>query len=51
MARPLRVLFVEDKEKDVELLARELKRGGYDVVHERVDTPEAFGAALDRGDM
>jgi signal transduction histidine kinase len=45
---PLRILFVEDREKDVELLVLELRRGGYDLVHERVDTPEAFGAALDR---
>jgi PAS domain S-box-containing protein len=48
MARPLRVLFVEDREKDVELLVLELRRGGYDLVQERVDTPEAFDAALDR---
>jgi two-component system cell cycle sensor histidine kinase/response regulator CckA len=48
LARPLRVLFVEDREKDVELLVLELRRGGYDPVQERVDTPEAFASALDR---
>jgi len=48
LASPLRVLFVEDREKDVELLVLELRRGGYDLVQERVDTPEAFGAALER---
>jgi len=48
LARPLRVLFVEDREKDVELLVLELRRGGYDLAQERVDTPEAFGAALER---
>jgi len=48
MAKPLRVLFVEDREKDVELLMLELQRGGYDLVQERVDTPEAFASALDR---
>jgi len=48
MGRSLRVLFVEDQEKDVELLARELRRGGYDLVPDRVDTPEGFTAALDR---
>jgi len=48
VAKPLRVLFIEDQEKDVELLVLELRRGGYDLVQERVDTPEAFGAALDR---
>jgi two-component system cell cycle sensor histidine kinase/response regulator CckA len=48
MARPLRVLFVEDREKDVELLVLELRRGGYDPVYERVDTREALASALDR---
>ena len=48
MARaPLRVLFVEDREQDLELLVLELRRGGFDVAHERVETPEAFVAALD----
>ena len=48
MAKPLRVLFVEDREQDVDLLVLELRRGGYDPARERVDTPEAFGAALGR---
>ncbi len=48
MGRPLRVLFVEDQETDVELLVLELRRGGYDVTRERVDTPEGFAAALER---
>ena len=48
MAKPLRVLFVEDREKDLELLVLELRRGGFDVAHQRVETPEAFVAALDR---
>lgn len=46
----LRVLAVEDVEDDVLLLAREIRRGGYDPVIERVDTAEAMAAALDRGD-
>jgi signal transduction histidine kinase/CheY-like chemotaxis protein len=46
MSVPLRVLIVEDSEDDAVLIVRELKRGGYDPVFERVDTPEAFGAAL-----
>ena len=46
----LRVLAVEDVEDDVLLLAREIRRAGYDPVIERVDTAEAMGAALDRGD-
>jgi len=48
MGIPLRVLIVEDSEDDVRLLARELKRGGYEVIHEQVDTAPAMQAALDR---
>ncbi len=43
---PLRVLIVEDSADDALLLLHELKRGGYDPVHERVDTPEAMEEAL-----
>ena len=42
----LRVLLVEDSEDDALLLLRELKRGGYDPDHERVETPEAMEQAL-----
>jgi two-component system cell cycle sensor histidine kinase/response regulator CckA len=48
MGTPLRLLIVEDSEDDAALLLRELKRGGYDVIHERVDTPAALTSALDR---
>ncbi len=44
----LRVLLVEDSEDDAELVVRALTRGGYDVIHERVQTREAMAAALDR---
>jgi PAS domain S-box-containing protein len=37
---------VEDVEQDALLVLRELKRGGFDVTFERVDTPEAMSAAL-----
>jgi PAS domain S-box-containing protein len=47
MGVPLRVLLVEDYEDDALLLVRELRRGGYDPVYERVDTAEAMEAALD----
>ncbi|HEY5594753.1 MAG TPA: EAL domain-containing protein [Nitrospiria bacterium] len=47
MAKPLRVLIVEDSENDAELLLRELRRGGYEPTHERVDTAEAMNASLD----
>ena len=48
MGIPLRILNVEDSEDDALLLARHLTRAGYDVTFERVDTPEALQAALDR---
>ncbi len=50
MKTPLRALIVEDSEDDCLLLKGELTRGGYEVTHERVETPEAMNAALDRGD-
>ncbi|MDP8950794.1 MAG: PAS domain S-box protein [Actinomycetota bacterium] len=46
---PLRVLIVEDSSDDALLLLRELERGGYEPLHERVDTPEAMRQALAEG--
>lgn len=43
---PIRVLIVEDSDNDTVLLLRELKKGGYDPVHERVETSEAMRSAL-----
>jgi signal transduction histidine kinase/FixJ family two-component response regulator len=48
MAKQLRLLLVEDSEDDALLLIRALRKGGYDVVYERVETPESMKAALDR---
>jgi PAS domain S-box-containing protein len=48
MEKPLRVLIVEDSEDDTLLVVRELKRGGYKPVFERVDSPDAMISALDR---
>ena len=48
MNQVIRVLMVEDVEDDARLLAAELKRGGYDVTFERVDTAAALRAALQR---
>ncbi len=45
----LRVLTVEDSNDDVLLTMRELRRGGYEPVFERVDTQEAMKAALEAG--
>jgi CheY-like chemotaxis protein len=45
-ARPLRALIVEDSDDDYELLVRCLRRGGFDVTPERVQTPGAMRKAL-----
>jgi signal transduction histidine kinase len=45
--KPLRALIVEDSEQDARLLVHELRRGGYDLTFERVDTPEAMNGALE----
>jgi len=50
MSTPLRVLIVEDSENDALLLLRELRSGGYEPDHERVDTAATMEAALDRRD-
>jgi two-component system, NarL family, sensor histidine kinase UhpB len=47
MGVPLKVLLVEDSENDALLLLRELRRGGYDPLWERVDTAAGMEAALD----
>ena len=46
MGIPLRVLIIEDSEEDTQLLLRELRRGGYDVEAQRVETAEAMQSAL-----
>lgn len=48
MVKPLRVLIVEDSEDDTQLLLRELRRGGYDPMHERVESAAAMASALAR---
>jgi two-component system, cell cycle sensor histidine kinase and response regulator CckA len=47
MSIPLRVLIAEDREDDALLLLRELRRGGYDVTWERVESREGMREALD----
>ncbi|MBI4460477.1 MAG: response regulator, partial [Acidobacteria bacterium] len=49
MTKPLHVLIVDDSQADAMLLVYELRRGGYELTYERVDTPEAMGIALDQG--
>lgn len=46
MAKPLRVLVVEDDERDASLLQRELRKAGYDPSFELVATHEGMRAAL-----
>jgi DNA-binding NtrC family response regulator len=48
MNKTIRCLLVEDSEDDTLLVLAELCRGGYTATHERVETPEAMRAALDR---
>ena len=48
MGVPLHLLLVEDSEDDARLLVRELTRGGFAPVFERVETADALRAALDR---
>src|SRR3990172_13256565 len=49
MANLLRVLIVEDNDDDRQLLAVELQSGGYDLVHECVQSADKMRAALVRG--
>ncbi len=46
MGKPLRVLFVEDNEDDMMLLAHELKKGGFDPEYLQVYTAETMQKSL-----
>lgn len=48
MSRPIKVLLVEDSDHDAALLLLELRQSGYEPLFERVETPVAMAAALDR---
>ena len=48
MAQPLRVLLLEDLDTDAELMVRELKQAGFDLVWDRVETEESLLECLDR---
>ena len=48
MGNPLRVLIVEDAERDAALLLRELRRGRYELTFKRVETAEGMTAALEK---
>ena len=42
----LQILFIEDSEDDVLLILHQIKKGGYDIEHERVETAEGMKASL-----
>jgi PAS domain S-box-containing protein len=46
--RELHVLIVEDSADDTQLMLREIERGGYSVLYERVETKADMQAALSR---
>lgn len=48
MNEPLRVLVAEDSENDFELLLRELRKGGYEPISKRVETPEDMARSLEQ---
>ena len=46
MGLSLKALIVEDNKRDAALLVHELRRGGYDLFHDRVETETAMAAAI-----
>jgi CheY-like chemotaxis protein len=49
MAKPLRILLVEDSERDAALLLLYVRRGGYDPTVVRVETPTEMNVQLQTG--
>jgi len=47
MKKSIRVLFIEDNEGDAILEIDVLKKGGFEVIYERVDSPKALKEALE----
>ena len=50
LPQPLRVLLAEDNPDDAKMMLRELKRAGFEVTSQRVDTEAAFQESL-KGDL
>jgi diguanylate cyclase (GGDEF)-like protein/PAS domain S-box-containing protein len=46
---PLRVLLIEDRQADADLIVAELERAGFDVQHERVDDEPSLRSAFEDG--
>src|SRR5260370_42628124 len=49
MSQPLRVLILEDRPDDAELVVEHLKRAGLNAAFERADTEAGFAAKLHAG--
>src|SRR5262245_60383748 len=49
MARPLRVIFMDDSVYDCMLLVKELRHGGFEPRYTRVDNVQSLRAELGRG--
>jgi PAS domain S-box-containing protein len=49
MTKPLHVLQVEDSEDDAFLILRALRKDGFDVISERVETGDALRSSLEKG--
>ena len=49
MGKPLRILLVEDSERDAALLMLYIRRGGYDPTLVRVETPTEMNVQLQAG--
>ena len=47
MDKPIRLLIVDDSLDDALLVVRQLKKGGYNLTYEQVDTAEAMNEAID----
>ena len=50
MSTALRALIVEDLESDCDLLVRSLRKGGYEVSYQRVDSAESLNTRLTTGE-
>ena len=47
MDQPIRLLIIDDSLDDALLLVRQLKKGGYNLTYEQVDTAETMNEAID----
>ena len=45
MKNPIRVLIIEDNQNDAKLVIEELRRGGFDIIFEQIETQKALREA------